>query len=100
MRVDALAQEHQGEEFVTAVERLAEELGPEGRPLLQEILLERAAEEESFQRGLRRRFEARGWTSRTLARFEGLWRDDAQTRWRRRSRRGLKARPGSSRSSR
>ena len=50
--------------------------GPEGRPLLQEILLERAAEEESFQRAVRRRFETRGWTSRTLARFEGLWRDD------------------------
>ena len=76
VRVDALAQEHQGEEFVTAVERLAQELGPEGRPLLQEILLERAAEEESFQRALRRRFETKGWTSRTLARFEGLWRDD------------------------
>jgi hypothetical protein len=76
VRVDALAQAHEGEEFVTAVEGLAEELGPEGRPLLQDVLLERAAEEESFQRALRRRFEARGWTSRMLARFEGLWRDN------------------------
>jgi hypothetical protein len=76
VRVDALAQAHQGEDFVSAVERLAEELGPEGHPLLQEILLERAAREESFQRALRRRFEAKGWTSRTLARFESLWRED------------------------
>jgi HEAT repeat protein len=38
--------------------------------------LERAAVEESLQRALRRRFEARGWTSRTFERLEGLWRED------------------------
>lgn len=74
-QVDALAQAHEGDDFVTAIERLAQELSPDERPLLQAVLLERAAAEESFQRALRRRFEARGWTSRTLARFEGLWRD-------------------------
>jgi hypothetical protein len=76
VRVDALARAHQGDDFVTANERLAEELGPDERPLLQEVLLERAAGEESFQRALRRRFRAKGWTRRSLARLEGLWRDD------------------------
>ena len=76
MRVDALARANGGDEFVSAIERLAEELDPADRPLLQEVLLERAAVEESLQRALRRRFEAKGWTSRTLERFEGLWRDD------------------------
>jgi hypothetical protein len=75
-RVEALAQSNEGDDFVTAIERLAAELGPAERPLLQEVLLERAAVEESLQRALRRRFEAKGWTSRTLERFEGLWRDD------------------------
>ena len=75
-RVDALARAHEGDDFVTAIEHLAEELGPDERPLLQEVLLERAAGEESFQRALRRRFEAKGWTRRSLARLEGLWRDD------------------------
>jgi hypothetical protein len=42
-RVDALAQANEGDDFVTAIERLSEELGPDERPLLQEILLERAA---------------------------------------------------------
>ena len=75
-RVDALAQANEGDEFVTAIERLAEELDPADRPLLQEVLLERAAVEESLQGALRRRFQAKGWTGRTLERFEGLWRDD------------------------
>lgn len=75
-RVDALAQEYEGDEFVAAVERLGEEVGPEGRPVLQQVLLERAADEHDFQQALRRRFAERGWTRRTLARLEGLWRDD------------------------
>jgi len=75
-RVDALAEAHEGDTFVSAVERLAEELGPEGRPLLQQVLLERAADEEDFQEAVRRRFAEKGWTRRTLARLERLWRDD------------------------
>jgi HEAT repeat protein len=75
-RVDALAQANRGDEFVTAIEQLAQDVGPEGRPLLQEVLLERAADEEDFKQALRRRFDEKGWTRRTLARFEGLWRDD------------------------
>lgn len=76
MRVDALAEAHQGDDFVAAVERLAVEVGDEGRPVLQEILLERAADEQHFQEAIRRRFAEKGWTRRTLARIEGLWRDD------------------------
>lgn len=75
-RVDALAQACDGDEFVAAIERLGEEVGPEGRPLLQEVLLERAADEADFQQALRRRFDEKGWTRRTFARLEGLWRDD------------------------
>ena len=40
-------------------------------PLLQEVLLERAADEEDFQQAVRRRFAEKGWTRRTLARLEG-----------------------------
>lgn len=75
-RVDALAHEHQGEEFVAAVRRLAEELGPEGQPVLQQVLLERAADEEDFQNAVRRRFAEKGWIQRTYARLEASWRDD------------------------
>ena len=75
-RVDALAHEHGGDEFVDAVRRLADELGPDGQPILQEILLERAADEEDFQRAVRRRFAEKGWIRRTYARLESGWRDD------------------------
>ncbi|HXV57620.1 MAG TPA: hypothetical protein VD704_07120 [Gaiellaceae bacterium] len=75
-RVDALANVHEGDAFVEAVRELADELGPEGKPLLHQVLLERAADEEDFQQAVRRRFAERGWTRRTLARVERLWRDD------------------------
>jgi hypothetical protein len=75
-RVDALAHEHQGDEFVAAVRRLADEVGPDGEPVLQQILLERAADEEDFQKAVRRRFAEKGWIRRTYARLESSWRDD------------------------
>jgi hypothetical protein len=75
-RVDALAHEHQGEEFVAAVRRLAEELGPDDQATLQQVLLERAADEEDFQKAVRRRFAEKGWIRRTYARLEASWRDD------------------------
>ena len=75
-RVDALAERLEGDQFVAEVERLAAELGPDDRVALQEILLERAADEEELQQAVRRRFAEKGWTRRTLARIEGLWRDD------------------------
>lgn len=75
-RIDALAHEHQGDEFVAAVRRLADELGPDGQPVLQQILLERAADEEDFQQAVRRRFAEKGWIRRTYARLESTWRDN------------------------
>jgi hypothetical protein len=75
-RVDALAQTLEGDEFVAEIERLAAEMSPDDRVALQEVLLERAAEEEELQQAVRRRFAEKGWTRRTLARIEGLWRDD------------------------
>jgi hypothetical protein len=74
--VDALSQALDGNEFVAAVERLADGMSPEERLALQEVLLERAADEDDLQQAVRRRFAERGWTRRTLARLEGLWRDD------------------------
>lgn len=75
-RVDALAQALEGKEFVAAVERLAEDMDPDEKLLLQEVLMERAADEDDLQDAVRRRFAERGWTRRMLARMEGLWRDD------------------------
>lgn len=75
-RVDALAHEHQGEEFVAAVRRLADDLAPDEQAMLQQILLERAADEEDFQKAVRRRFAEKGWIRRTYARLESSWRDD------------------------
>jgi hypothetical protein len=75
-RVDALAQAHQGDEFVTAAQRLAAELDGEDRAVLQQVLLERAADEADFQQALRQRAVARGWFRRTLAKLERVWSDD------------------------
>lgn len=75
-RVDALAERLDGDQFVAEVERLATELSPDEKLALQEVLLERAADEEELQQAVRRRFAEKGWTRRTLARIERLWRDD------------------------
>jgi hypothetical protein len=44
--------------------------------MLQQVLLERAADEEDFQKAVRRRFAEKGWIRRTYARLESAWRDD------------------------
>lgn len=75
-RVDELAERFDGDKFVAEVERLAAELSPDDRVALQEVLFERAADEEELQQAVRKRFAERGWTRRTLSRIEGLWRDD------------------------
>ena len=75
-RVDALALAHEGDDFVTAVRDLADELDDEGKAALQQVLLERAADEEDFQQAVRQRFAEKGWTRRTLAKLERRWRDD------------------------
>lgn len=56
--------------------RLADELGADDQALLQQVLLERAADEEDFQKAVRRRFAEKGWIRRTYARLESTWRDD------------------------
>jgi HEAT repeats len=75
-RVDALALAHEGDDFVTAVRKLANELDDEGKAALQQVLLERAADEEDFQKAVRQRFAEKGWTRRTFAKLERMWKDD------------------------
>jgi hypothetical protein len=75
-RIDALALAHEGDEFVAAVRELADELDDEGKAALRQVLLERAADEEDFQKAVRRRFAEKGWTRRTLAKLERRWKDD------------------------
>ena len=75
-RVDALAQAHTGDEFVAAAERLAAELDADDRAVLQQVLLERAADEEDFQQALRQRIAEKGWFRRTFGKIERLWSDD------------------------
>jgi hypothetical protein len=75
-RVDALGNTHQGDDFVEAIRSFSDEIGPAAQPMLQQVLLERAADEEDFQDAVRRRFAEKGWTRRMLARLERVWRDD------------------------
>jgi hypothetical protein len=75
-RIDALALAHEGDDFVAAVRRLADELDEEHKAALRQVLLERAADEEDFQKAVRQRFAEKGWTRRTLARLERMWKDD------------------------
>jgi hypothetical protein len=60
-RVDELAAHHSGARFVDAVRALHEELDPRGRELLQEIVLERAA---NVDEAVMERVDARGWFRR------------------------------------
>jgi HEAT repeat protein len=75
-RVDALALAHEGDDFVAAVRKLADELPDDEKAALQQVLLERAADEEDFQKAVRQRFAEKGWTRRTLAKVERMWKDD------------------------
>jgi hypothetical protein len=75
-RVDALAQAYSGDELVAAARRLADELDEGDRAVLQQVLLERAADEADFQEALRKRARERGWLRRSFARVERLWSDD------------------------
>jgi HEAT repeats len=75
-RVDALALAHEGDDFVAAVRKLADELPDDEKAALQQVLLERAADEEDFQKAVRQRFAEKGWTRRTFAKVERMWKDD------------------------
>lgn len=79
-RVDALAHAHEGKAFVAAVEQLADEVGPEGQPVLQEVLLERAAAEEELRRAVSRGYAEKGWFRRMFGRLERLQRDEQAER--------------------
>ena len=63
-KVAALAEEHQGREFVRAVERLAGTLDPRRRALLEQVLLERSA--DGYRDAIAARVEAKGWIRRQL----------------------------------
>lgn len=60
-RVDLLADEHSGSAFADAIKALAGELNGDDAELLQEILLERAA---NFDQAVMDRLDARGWFRR------------------------------------
>jgi hypothetical protein len=69
-RVDELHRAHTGAEFADAVRRFStDELGPDDRPLLHDVLLDRAAVHER-NLALERRFEAGGWFRRTTKRLD------------------------------
>jgi hypothetical protein len=103
VRVDALAQAHTGDGFVAATERLAAELDVDDRAVLQQVLLERAADQEDFQQALRQRVAETGWIRRTFGKLERLWATTEPRRSPMRSRRAgtarrrLRARPKLSR---
>jgi hypothetical protein len=61
-QVDELAERR--ETFVADVRRLADELDPQEREILGEILLERAREDGVFAEAFERRVRARGWLRR------------------------------------
>jgi hypothetical protein len=67
-RVDELAAEHEGRDFVAAVEELSDGLEQEERDVLGSVLLERA---NVFENAARERLRAKGWLRRTLDPFHG-----------------------------
>jgi hypothetical protein len=67
--LEDLAAQHRGPAFVREISRLAEDLDDEERNLLQDLLLARAAEEET-RRAARSRANARGWVRRMLERAD------------------------------
>jgi hypothetical protein len=62
-RVDELACDLRGPEFVAAVEELSAELDQDGRDLLGAVLLERAG---AFENAVAERAGAKGWLRRRL----------------------------------
>ena len=67
-RVDELAAEHTGAAFADAVRRLHDELDASEREVLEEILLERAA---NFVEAVMDRVDARGWLRRQWDKASG-----------------------------
>ncbi len=67
-RVDALAEEHSGQEFADAIKALAADLNGDDAELLKRILLDRGA---NFDQAVMDRIDARGWLRRQWDKAEG-----------------------------
>ena len=75
-RVDELRAEHPGrEEFIAAVREFGQELDPEARKTLGQVLLDRQPEMGGFD-VLNKRLEEGGWMKRTMRRIEERERAD------------------------
>ena len=68
-RIDALAEEHSGEEFADAVRLYAETLNGDDRAELEVVLLERA---RLFDDAVQERYRHRGWLRRMLDKIEEI----------------------------
>jgi hypothetical protein len=69
-RVDDLRAEHPGrDEFIAAVREFGEELDPEARKTLGQVLLDRQPETGGFD-VLNRRLEEGGWMKRTVRKID------------------------------
>jgi hypothetical protein len=67
-RVDELAAAHTGQAFAEAVRELHDSLPPEEREVLEEIVLERAA---NLDEAVMERVDARGWFRRQWDKASG-----------------------------
>jgi hypothetical protein len=69
-RVDELRAEHPGrEEFIAAVREFGQELDPEARETLGQVLLDRQPETGGFD-VLNKRLEEGGWMKRTMRKID------------------------------
>ncbi len=64
-RVDAIAERHQGDEFVAAVETFGRELDRRERSMLYDVLMERAKLGNRIGQAARERIKE-GWTRRLI----------------------------------
>jgi hypothetical protein len=74
--VDELRIEHPGrDEFIAAVRDFGQELDPDSRKILGQVLLDRQAETGGFD-VLNKRLEEGGWMKRTMRKIEERERPD------------------------
>jgi hypothetical protein len=76
LRVNELRAEHPGrEEFIAAVREFGQELDPDSRKTLGQVLLDRQSETGGFD-VLNQRLEEGGWMKRTMRKIEERERPD------------------------
>jgi hypothetical protein len=76
LRVDELRAEHPGrDEFIAAVREFGQELDPDSRKTLGQVLLDRRPETGGFD-VLNKRLEEGGWMKRTMRKIEERERAD------------------------